>query len=83
MLSSEVREAVENGQFHVWSVDSIDDAVEILTGQTAGSWNVEDEQFDDGTVYARVDAELQDIAERLRKAEDEGVEDKSDANSDG
>ena len=71
MLASDVRDAVENGQFHVWSVDSIDDAVEVLTGESAGSWNAEAESFDEGTIYARVDVELQDIAERLREAEDE------------
>ncbi len=70
MLASDVREAVENGDFHVWSVDSIDEAVELLTGAAAGAWNAEAEAFDDGSLYARVDAELQDIAERLRQAEE-------------
>ena len=83
MLSSDVREAVENGDFHVWSVDSIDEALECLTGETAGEWNEDEGQFTEGSVYARVDAELQDIAERLREADAEGDEDKSDANSDG
>jgi len=70
MLASDVRDAVEAGQFHVWSVATIEEALEILTGQTAGTWNAEAGQFDDGTIYAQVDAELGKIAERLREAEE-------------
>lgn len=70
MLAADVREAVEAGQFHVWSVATIEEALEILTGQTAGTWNAEAGRFDDGTIYAQVDAELGEIAERLREAEE-------------
>ncbi|MFB6286337.1 MAG: AAA family ATPase [Candidatus Bipolaricaulia bacterium] len=70
MLASDVRNAVEAGQFHVWSVATIEEALEILTGQTAGSWNPEANRFDDGTTYAQVDDKLGEIAERLRDAEE-------------
>ena len=78
MLASDVREAVENGDFHVWSVDAIDEALECLTGETAGEWHEDEGRFTEGSVYARVDAELQDIAERLREADAESEADEGD-----
>ncbi len=35
ILSEEVLESIEKGEFHVYTVDSIDDAIEILTGVKA------------------------------------------------
>ena len=37
MLSHEVVEAVKKGQFHIWSVETIDEGIEILTGVKAGT----------------------------------------------
>lgn len=36
MLHREVIEAVKKGKFHIWSVSSIDEGIEILTGVPAG-----------------------------------------------
>ena len=36
MLKEEIVEAVENGMFHIYAVDSVDDGIEILTGIKAG-----------------------------------------------
>ncbi len=36
MLKEEIVEAVENGMFHVYAVDTVDDGIEILTGVKAG-----------------------------------------------
>ena len=35
MLRVHILEAVENGQFHVWAINSIDEGLEILTGVRA------------------------------------------------
>ena len=35
MLSERVRQAIQNNQFHVYAVETVDDALEILTGQSA------------------------------------------------
>lgn len=37
MLREDVREAVQQGQFHVYTANSIDEALEIMTGQTVSS----------------------------------------------
>ncbi|MFB9885682.1 Lon protease family protein [Balneatrix alpica] len=39
VLDEEVIEAVEAGQFHIYAVSSVDQALEILTGKTAGKPN--------------------------------------------
>ncbi len=36
MLREEVVEAVENGQFHIYAIDTVDDGIELLTGVPAG-----------------------------------------------
>ena len=37
MLKHEVVEAVKKGQFHIWSIATIDEGIEILTGVEAGA----------------------------------------------
>lgn len=39
MLSQEVIAAVQEGQFHIYAVDDIDQSLEILMGQSAGEMN--------------------------------------------
>ena len=70
MLSAEVREAVAAGHFHVWSVESIDQGIEILTGVPAG---VRDENGDwpEGTVHHAVSARLEGFGEGLKGENDE------------
>jgi lon-related putative ATP-dependent protease len=65
MLRTDVVEAVEAGQFHVHSVETVDDAIELLTGTAAG---IRDEagQFADGSINQRVEARLTSFAENTR-----------------
>jgi lon-related putative ATP-dependent protease len=64
MLKDEVVEAVEAGRFHVWSVATIDEGVEVLTGVPAGQ-RLEDGTFEEGSVNDRVDKRLRQLAETL------------------
>jgi lon-related putative ATP-dependent protease len=66
MLRSDVRNAVEGGQFHVYAVNDVDQAMEILTGLPAGNAGP-DGAFPDGTVNQRVSSRLADLAEKRRK----------------
>jgi predicted ATP-dependent protease len=65
MLEEEVVEAVQQGQFSVYAVQNIDEAVTIITGTEAGQRN-EDGNFPPDTVNAAVEAQLIRYA-RLRK----------------
>jgi predicted ATP-dependent protease len=65
MLADEVVAAVAAGDFHVWSVESIDEGIELLTGCPAGARGA-DGAFPEGSVHRRVEDRLRGYADRLR-----------------
>ncbi len=67
MLRDDVIEAVRAGQFHVYSVDNVEDGIEILTGTEAGRRD-EAGAFPEGTVNARVEARLRAFSARAHAA---------------
>ncbi len=66
MLNDEVIEAVENGEFHIWSVKTIDEGIEVLTGVKAGTRNKQGEYPKD-SINGRVEARLQEMAETMKE----------------
>ncbi len=64
MLKDEVIEAVHKGQFHVWSMDTIDEGIEILTGKIAGSKNSSG-KYPDGSINYTVTQKLNEYSERM------------------
>ncbi len=52
MLREELVQACREGQFHIYAVDTIYDAIELLTGQSAGRIN-EDGRYPEETLLAR------------------------------
>ncbi|MDH1262367.1 MULTISPECIES: Lon protease family protein [unclassified Pseudomonas] len=62
MLDERVLQAVRAGQFHVYAVRHVDEALSLLVGEDAGSPN-EKGQFPKGSVNARVLERLREIAE--------------------
>jgi lon-related putative ATP-dependent protease len=65
MLRADVVEAAEKGLFHVWPVETVDQAVELLTGLSAGERDAEG-RFPEGTVNRRADDRLAAFAEKAR-----------------
>ncbi len=65
MLRKEVVEAVREGKFHIWSVENIEQGIEILTGLSAGERG-EDGKFSEDSIYGKVDARLIELAEGLK-----------------
>jgi hypothetical protein len=63
----EVVAAVEDGTFHVWSVDSIYDGIEQLTGVPAGKWDDED-GWTDNSIFAACQSRLDEMVEFMRQA---------------
>jgi predicted ATP-dependent protease len=53
ILKDEVIEAVKAGEFHIWSVETAADAIELLTGMPAGDADAEG-NFPADTVFGRV-----------------------------
>lgn len=64
MLHADVCEAVEAGKFSVYSVDTIDDGIELLTGIPAGRED-DNGRFPDGSVNHRVAARLTEYATKM------------------
>ena len=64
MLREEVVEAVAAGRFHIYAVSTIDEGIELLTGVPAGARRA-DGSFDEGSVHARVDQRLRQLAVML------------------
>lgn len=65
MLRHDVVEAVQAGQFHVYPMRTVDDAIELLTGVPAGERDAEG-NFPEGGINQRVEARLIELAEKQR-----------------
>lgn len=66
MLRREIREAVEDGQFGIYPISSVDEGMEILTGQPAGE-RQDDGSYPEGTVKHAVQQRLLDLAKTTRR----------------
>ena len=66
MLSHEVLDAVRKGKFHIWSVKTIDEGIEILTNVKAGTSDANGE-FQADTIHAKVKTCLEAWIERSFK----------------
>ncbi len=73
MLDQTVLEAVKAGQFAIYSVRHVDDALALLAGEDVGVAD-ENGDFPEGSVNGLVVARLQDIAERDDDREEKAME---------
>ena len=65
MLRSDVVEAIKEGRFHIYSVKTIDEGLEILTGYPAGERDP-DGSFPEGTVNSLVEKRLGELNQSMR-----------------
>ncbi|MGA3178623.1 MAG: AAA family ATPase [Candidatus Acidiferrum sp.] len=68
MLREDVLEAVKSGKFHIWPIGRVEQGVELLTGTRAGQRNG-DGGFEKGTVFAKVDERLREMANTMKEFE--------------
>jgi predicted ATP-dependent protease len=68
MLNDAVMEAVTAGTFHIWSVETIEQGIEILTGMKAGQRDKHG-RFPKKTIFHLVDERLAEMAERMKERE--------------
>jgi len=66
MLRDEVIDAVACGRFHIYPVKTIEQGIEILTGTRAGTRGAAG-KFEAGSIFAKVDARLHQLASALHK----------------
>jgi lon-related putative ATP-dependent protease len=73
MLKKEVADAVSNGKFNIYSIDNVEDGIEILTGMPPGELQP-DGTYPEGTFNYLVARRLKELSEALKgekKAEGE------------
>lgn len=66
MLREGVIDAVRQGQFHIYPVNTIDEGIEILMGRPAGERQL-DGKYPPGTVNAAVEERLRQMAQAVRE----------------
>ena len=64
MLKNEVVEAVATGKFHIYTVETIDQGIELLTGRAAGSQGA-DGKYPEGSINQLVEQRLAGFASRV------------------
>jgi lon-related putative ATP-dependent protease len=67
MLREDVAEAAAQGRFHIYAVKTVDEALEILTGQPAGV-AAPDGTYPEGSIHRLVDDQLTRLAHIAQKA---------------
>jgi len=65
VLKEEVVSAAEEGRFHIYAIQTVDQGLEILTGQPAGE-TLDNGTFPEGTVNYLVDQRLKEQAEAIK-----------------
>jgi Lon-like ATP-dependent protease len=66
MLREDVVEAIKGSQFNIYSVDSVDEGIEILTGVPAGK-RLEGGKFEEGSINDRAQKRLEQLARVMRE----------------
>lgn len=64
MLREEVIQAVQHGEFHVYGVSTIEEGLEILTGQPAGEPGL-DGKYPEGTLFHAAEKKLQEFGKGI------------------
>ena len=64
MLREEVVQAVQQGEFHVYGVSTIEEGLEILTGQPAGEPGL-DGKYPEGTLFHAAEKKLQEFGKGI------------------
>lgn len=66
MLKEEVVDAVKEGKFNIYSVKTVDEGIEVLTGKKAGQPQP-DGTYEKDTINYRVDKALGEMADKLKE----------------
>ena len=82
MLREDVVEAARAGEFHIYAVETVDQALALLTGEPAGEQD-EGGNFPEGAVNQRVEARLIQLAKRQRDFSESPAEEEEEKESEG
>ena len=66
MLREDIQKAVDEGTFHIWAIDNVDDGIELLTGVPAGKLDKKG-KYPVGSVNYQVQKKLEDYYQLYAK----------------
>jgi hypothetical protein len=66
VLKQEVIEAVRQGTFHIYTVSTVDEGIEVLAGAPAGQRR-DDGTYPEGKVHFLAEKRLHDLAQKSRE----------------
>ncbi len=81
MLNGDVVDAIKNKRFSIYAIDTVNQAIEILTGFRAGE-RLKSGKFPSGTVNSLVEESLENFALEYRRFGKEDDEDRKDGRED-
>lgn len=81
MLREDVVDAAREGRFHIYPVNTVDEAIEVLTGVTAGEADAQGE-YPQESVNDKVKQRLEDFAETRHEFAKPGDEDQDEDHKD-
>ena len=68
MLQDEIINSISKGEFHIWTIEKVDDAVEILTGKKAGTRDKQG-NFEKGSFIETVENNLRKYYNIFKKTD--------------
>ncbi len=80
MLRQEVVDAVAEGRFHVYAVETVEEGIEVLTGVPAGRRS-EEGKYPEDSVFGKADERLRRMADVLKEFGREPGEDDEESDS--
>ncbi|MEO0071078.1 MAG: ATP-binding protein [candidate division WOR-3 bacterium] len=66
MLREEIVSAVEEGKFHIYAIETVDQGIELLTGVPAGEMD-KDGKYPPNTINGKVKARLKELIEAFQR----------------
>jgi predicted ATP-dependent protease len=72
VLRPDVAKAIEEGQFHIWTAETIEQGIELLTGVPAGERGA-DGKYPEGSIYGLVEKRLDGFYHELKQHEHGGT----------
>ena len=65
ILRPDVAQAIRDGKFHVWAIETIEEGIELLTGVPAGATRDAEGHFPPGTIFRMVEDRLAAFARQV------------------
>jgi predicted ATP-dependent protease len=73
VLRPDVAAAIDDGQFHIWAIETIEEGIELLTGVTASGDRDDEGHYPEGTIFRMVEDRLDTFFHEVRAHPQHGM----------